>query len=362
MNIFGKNVSDYKHLTKLQDKGLLDSHISNLKGKGTPLLFDSLNKSSGNIMDESPAKALGYLTNNMQSLQSEIEETLYLNYRLNTLVPINSAIPEGAETYGYRVRDGYGEAGFIDTKGTNAGSSSVSYSIRSTPILQGGIDAEWTLQEVRNSLFAGTPLQTDVLEFSTMACLNHMEKVGIVGDSSKGFTGLINNNSVSKVSSATGDEFKQSTDAADLINGHINKIIEDSSSIVGTRITQGLTIYLPISQFNFLSTKKYSTDASKTLMDYIKFNNAWTASTGNPIDFKVLVELKGAGKLSDNTTIADRMLIAFNDSKVMEMGNPIMPRIIGIDNRMRKYIAPMEYSISQLNFKHPKACLYVDGI
>ena len=119
---------------------------------------------------------------------------------------------------------------------------------------------------------------------------------------------------------------------------------------------------MPVKQYNFLATKFFGDNADKSLMEYLMRFNAWTANTGNPIEFKVVIELKDAGLLADLLTPADRMLIGFNDRKVMEMGNPIMPRVIGIMDMKRKFLAPMEYSISQLNFKQPNGCLYVDGV
>ncbi len=361
MNIFGKDVNQYQHLSKLKDKGLLDAHLKAATQSGKTFLFDSL-KADNKFHDAEPSQGFGYLTNNLQAIQSEVEEVLYLNYRLNTLVPINNSIPEGAESYAFRVKNSYGEAGFIDSYGTNAGSASTSYSLRSTPILQGGIDAQWSLQDVRTAMFAGVPLQTDTIDDATTACLNHIEKVGLLGDVTKGFTGLITNADVPKIQEVTANTLETATDPARYINGHLNTIIDSTSTIFGNRITTGLTIYLPVKQFNFLATEKYATDASKTVMDYIKINNAWTANTGNPITFKVVIELKDAGLLSDDTTAADRMLIGFNNMRIMEMGNPIMPRVIGIENKLRYFKAPLEYSISQLNFKHPNGCLYVDGI
>jgi len=357
-NIFGKQAQSYSHLAKLSTKGLLDSHLEAAKAQGKPYLFDSqLGMYAGKQLTDSSESAAGFgwLTNNLQAIQSEIEEVLYLNYRLSGLVPINTAIPEGAESYSYRVKNSYGEAGFIDSFGKNAGSSSTSYNLVATPVLQGGIDAMWSLQDVRQAMFAGVPLQADTIEDATVACLNHIETVGLLGDSSKGFTGLVNNGDVTAITAAS--TLEASADAAVQINGYLNTLLEQTSTIFAQRMVTGLTIYLPVKQFNFLATTKYNVDATKTLMDYLKTSNAWTANTGMPVEFKTVIELKGAGSGS-----TDRMLIAFNNQKVMEIGNPIMPRVIGINNELRFFRAPLEYSLSQLNVKYPDACLYIDNI
>lgn len=357
-NIFGKQALQYQHLGKLSAKGLLDSHLEASKSQGKPYLFDSqLGTFAGKqLMDSSESAAgFGWLTNNLQAIQTEIEEVLYLNYRLSSLVPVNTAIPEGAESYAYRVKNSYGEAGFIDSFGKNAGTNSTSYNLVATPVLQGGIDAMWSLQDVRQAMFAGVPLQADTIQDATVACLNHIETVGLIGDSSKGFKGLVNNTNITSITAAS--TLETSADAAVQINGYLNTLLEQTSTIFAQRMVTGLTIYLPVRQFNFLATTKYNVDATKTLINYLKTSNAWTANTGMPVEFKMVIELKGAGAAS-----ADRMMIAFNNQKVMEIGNPIMPRVIGINNELRYFRAPFEYSISQLNVKYPGACLYVDSI
>jgi hypothetical protein len=340
-NVFGKTHEQYQHLNKLKSKGLLDSHLNALR--------------TSFVDAAEPSQGFGFSTNNLQAIQSEIEEVLYLNFRLDKYVPINHAIAEGANSYAYRVKNQYGEANFIDSYGKNARSADVSYELLSSVILQGGIDAMWSLQEVRSAQFAGIPLQTDTIDAATRACMNHIEKVGLVGDASKGFEGLTNNSDIPTETAAT--TLANASDAADYINAYINQVIVDTNTIASNRITTGLTVYLPVTQFNFLATKKYSDVADKSVMDYLKTFNAWTAQTGNPIKFESVIEFAGAGAGS-----ADRMLIGFNEKSVMEMGNPIMPRVINLMNEGRYFKAPLEYSISQLNVKRPGACLYVDGV
>lgn len=342
MNIFGKTEDQYLHLKKLKDAGLYDSHMKALKTKFTDAA--------------EPSQGFGFATNNLQAIQSEIEEVLYLNFRLDKFVPINTSIPEGADSYAYRVRNSYGKAGFIDSYGKNASRADVSYELLSSVILQGGIDAMWSLQEVRSAKFGGIPLQTDTIDAATRACMDHIESVGLLGDSEKGFEGLVNNSDIP--TTTAGSTLAASTDPVKDINDNINKIIVDTNTIASNRITTGLTIYFPVTQYNFMATNPYGDNKDKSLLEYLSRFNAWTAQTGNPIKFESVSELAGAGAGS-----ADRMLIGFNEKSVMEMANPIMPRVIKIDNSNgRLFLAPLEYSISQLNVKRPGACLYVDGI
>ena len=51
---------------------------------------------------------MGYLTNNLLAIQTMADEIMYTAYRLPQFVYLNTAIPEGATSYGVRVRDRVG--------------------------------------------------------------------------------------------------------------------------------------------------------------------------------------------------------------------------------------------------------------
>ena len=85
--------------------------------------------------------------------------------------------------------------------------------------------------------------------------------------------------------------------------------------------------------------------------------NPWYAFTGQDPMVKSVIELDGAGASS-----TDRMIVAVNDRRVMEMAVPIMPRVLTTLNQGYEICAPMEYKISGLNVKRPTTIRYTDGI
>ncbi len=362
-NIFGKQVHDYQHLTKLKNKGLLDKHLETAKAQGRPLLFDGQlgAKPQQLLTDNDGAAGIGYLTSNLQAIQSEIVEIMYMNYRLPELVPINKTVPRGALAYGYNTIDYQGEADFIDTYGTNANASGSEISTHTTPIKYGGMYAQWSDQELHSAIYGGIPLQEARLKAATRGCLIHIEKVAIQGAPKAKVaefkTGLINDPIVAKNKMTFDKPIESEDDPIKKINATINQFIEQTDTILAQNRTPGFTIYLPPQQYNYLATTKYNVTADKSMLEYLKTYNAWNAMTGLPITFKVLNELKdGAGKGKP------RMMITFNNNEVMEIAQPVEPYVTRIIDEGFYYKAPMMYSISALNFKLPAACLYVDGI
>lgn len=361
-NIFGKELEGYQHLVKLKEKGLLDRHLNAAKSCNKPLIFDG---ALGNYRtkvfkdaDIDSAAGFGWLQSNLQAVATEVVEIMFLEYRLPGLIPIKRNVNEGALSYSYIIKNQYGEANFIDTYGTNANTSGVSYDMISTPILQGGADAIWSIQDVRAAMFAAVALDTDTIYSATVSCLNHLERVAFFGQKGKkGFeSGLLNNPDVPQVKATT--PLQTAKDATVEINNYLNQVIDSTNTIMLQRKVKGLSVYMPYTHLSYLATTKYAANADKTMLEYLKVNNAWTAFTGVPVVFKPIVELKENSKEKKPA----RMAIVFNDDKVMEMAQPIQPRVIGIENKLRHYYAPLEYSLSPLNFKIPGTCLYVDGI
>lgn len=361
-DIFGKNVTDYQHLNRAKKAGMLDAHLSALKRMGREHNFNALTDARNpRLMPfndlEANAQAIGYLTNNLQAIQAAVEETLYLDFRLNELVPIVTNVPEGATTYAYKVLDRFGKGKFIDSSGHNANNAGVSMRLVPYSLAYGGIIPEWTIEDIRRCAFGGIALDTESIKSATEGCMNHIEEVGLSGDSDYGFTGLINNASIP--TTPAGKLFTAMTDLemAAFITTNVSKIIQDTNEIFGRVVKTGMTIYLPIKQYDIITTKTLGTNVDKTVWEFVRMQNPWTYRTGNPLELRSVAELAAAGAAS-----ADRALFGFNDPKVMEMAMPISPRVLKTLETMYGAAAPMEYKISGLNVKHPKACLYVDGI
>lgn len=361
-NIFGKSQVDYTHLGAFKDAGMLDSHNKALAVRGRSNNFNALRDHHNPLAIpmndvEANAQAIGFLTNNLQAVQSEIEEIFYLDFRLNEFVPIITNIPEGATTYSYRVVDRVGTGTFISNDGTNARSAGVS--ARNVPynLEYAGIIAEWTLEDLRRAVFGGISLDTETLKAATEGAMDHIELVGLLGDPDYGFTGLVNNPDVTTAAAAAVWSTLTADQLVSEIQTRVTQVIIQTNEIVGRVIKSSMDIYLPVAQADLIFNTKLSVDADKTVWEYVSMNNLWTKYTGKPLTLHIVAELNGAGAGS-----SDRMIVGQNDTRVMEMAIPIMPRVITTINKGFSISAPMEYKISGLNVKRPGTMLYVDSI
>ena len=365
-DIFGRLPQHYPHYVALQQAGVYDaqmraiteatgrpSHDFNALGAGVP---SSLSRAEPN------AQALGFVMNNLIAIQAVPDAILYRSLRIMDLVPFNMSIEEGATEYGVVVEDYVGEGAYVTNDGQDVPRVNVAQRLVPHGLDLGGIDAPWTIEDIRRAMMIGTPLQTRLLEAATMQSMKHIERVGLRGDLPRGYTGLTNlatgagnvtrSDAAKTWAASTGEEIRAFVTAA------IGKIIEDTDEVFGSgQIQSGLCIYLPVAQFNKITSDPIGDNASRTVWAYIKMYNPWTERTGMAVELKSVIELKGAG-----TGATDRMIVAVKDNRVMEMGVPFLPRVLNVWNKGREVIAQLEYKFGSLFVKRPTTILYYDGI
>jgi len=359
-NIFGKDAHQYKHLQKIKKAGMIDAHNAQLKVRGRIHDFSALGtRIVRSIIDtEAAAQALSFITNNYQAVMAEVEEILYTDFRLPGTLPLKtSGIPDGAQSYAYKVVNKYGQGKFIDNDGKTANSATVSMGLVPYTLEYGGIIPEWSIEDVRNATFAGLALDTTTINAGTEGCMDHIEEVAFIGDTSRGFTGLTNSAEIPFSNSTKTFANMSALELVQFVQNGVVSRVSGTAEVFGRTIRTGLTLYLPIAQADILLNTNYADDASKTVWEYVKVNNTWTNYTGQPLDLQIVSEFSGAGAGS-----TDRCLFGFNIDRVMEMAIPIMPRVISILPIAYGFEAPMEYKVSGLNVKRGTAMEYIDAI
>jgi len=362
-DIFGKTQSDYKHLTKIGKAGMLDSHNAQLKQRGRVHNFDALPSMHRPVAvplndTEASAAAVGFATNNYQAMQAQVEEILYDTFRADAFYPIITNIPEGARSYSYRVVNRYGLGKFIDNAGKTANPATVSMQNVPYALEYGGIIPSWTLEDLRNAAFGGISLDTETIRAGTEGCMDHIEQVGISGDSAYGYTGLINNPDVTITAAGGKISTLSAAEMITFIQTRVTAIITATQEIMGRVLKEGMTIYLPVAQADLILHTVMSTDASKSVWEYVKVNNMWTKYTGQELQMQIIFEL--AGGAANGTD--DRAIFGLNNERIMEFAMPIQPRITQTLPVAYGVEAPMEYKISGLNVKRPDGLHYYDTI
>lgn len=375
-DIFGNQPEDYTYRADLEEANLLERYDRSFAARHPGIAPRHDFNALGGGVDSLPpvyqraaqdAQAYGFLTNNMLAIQSMVDEVLYTAYRLPRFISINSGIPEGANEYGVRVRERRGRARRLSAPGFEAPSATVSEGLVTQRIHWYGLDAEWSIDELRSAMMNGIPLDTEVVENAVLGTLETMEAIGLTGGEYSE-PGLLNlpiagDNAVTHNPRAgNGMDFATLTATAirNLINGQLSAVIESSRETLGRNISTGMTVYLPGPQYDLLTTKYIGDNAERTVMRAIIEDNPWTHFTGgSPVMIERVLELSHEHNPGSAT---DRMIVALKHPRVAEMGVSIPPRVIRIMDKGRVYCAQIEAKFSPLFVKRPSTIHYSDNI
>ena len=375
-DIFGKQPGDYQLVRQLHKDGEWEKYQAENSQKryGTPKFkhdFSALDAKTTRERAAESASTTGFLTNNKLAIQTMVDEVLFTAYRLPMFVAINTNIPEGARSYGIEIRNRTGRAKRISGPGYDAPSATAGETLTTRPIHWYGLDAKWSVDELRGAMFSGFPLDTESIDAAVSGSLETMEAVALIGaDQATTGSGTVRGlcNQLLTGTGAVRRRVASATFAAaatpeiirNEINGEISAVIENSYETMGRNINTGLTVYLPGTQYDLLTTIYIGDHAERTLMDSIIADNPWTHFTrGQPIMIHRVLELDSA--LNPNVT-QDRMIVTLNNSRIAEMGVSIMPRVLDIRDMGRVVCAQVESKYSDLFVKRPQNIHYVDNI
>ena len=297
-----------------------------------------------------------------------VDEVMYTAYRLPQFVYLNTGIPEGAPIYGVRVRDRVGRAARITAPGHDAPSATVSETLVPQPMHDYGLDAEWSISELRGAMMGGTPLDTESIEAAVTGSLETMEAVGLTGGGYEGATGLLNHpitgdDAVTHVHAGGEHDVRRPDERADPqpdqradLGGH-RRLAGDPRPEHQHR-DDGLP---PRRAVRPADDERYIGDnAERTLMRSIMEDNPWTHFTkGQPIAIERVIELDSA--LNPGST-SDRMIVGLKHQRVAEMGVSISPRVLRVMDKGRVICAQVESKFSELFVKRASTIHYVDAI
>ena len=197
-DIFGRNPEDYPFVRALHENNQWERYQranADRRPNGEPQHnFNALGAGSPQGMERAAedAQALGFLTNNLLSIQTMIDNIMYTAYRLPAFVHINTSISEGASAYGVRVTNRVGRAARVSAPGYDAPSATVSQALVQYPMYYYGLDAEWSIDELRGAMMAGIPLDTESIEAAVTGNMETLEAVALTGGGYDGTTGLLN--------------------------------------------------------------------------------------------------------------------------------------------------------------------------
>lgn len=299
--------------------------------------------------------ALGFLINQTSYIEQQVNEIVYPDIQYPELIPVDTSAGEFAKSVTYYSSDKYGEANWINGNSDDLPLAGTEKTKFQTPVYTAAIGYSFGWEEVNQAMLLGRNLQADDAAAARRAYEEMVDRVAVLGDSRKGFQGLINNSSVNAASATNGDWGGTGTTSDQVLEDVNNALLAVGSSTLYTSIAD--TLLLSFGKMNFLATTRLG-DTERTLLSFLRENNTYTAMTGRPLTIRGVRGLETAG-----VGATERMIAYRRDPSVLKLHLPMPHRFLPVHQAgPLRWEVPGVFRLGGLDIRRPLEVKYRDGI
>ena len=311
-------------------------------------------------VQDAPQKAMSFLVSQALRIEREVYQVRYQDIQYQQLVPVDQTGPEWAVGVTYFSADAVGRAKWFAARGDDVQHAEVVREKFEAIVSMASIGYDYDIQELAQSSALGIDLKADKANAARRAAEEFIDKVALTGDTTKGYTGLLNNATVTAgLAAATGTgsatTFVSKTGA--LVLADINAALTGMfNTSLGAEIAD--TLLLPYNQLLDISARTINDYSQMTILEWIRMNNVYTMTTGQPL---LIRGIWGAGNLGAGST--PRMVAYRRDPSVVALYMPMAFRFLEPwQQGPLKYEVPGIFRISGVEVRRPLSMRYVDGI
>ena len=299
--------------------------------------------------------ALGFLINQTSYIEQQVNEIVYPDIQYPELIPVDTSAGEFAKSVTYYSSDKYGEANWINGNSDDLPLAGTEKTKFQTPVYTAAIGYSFGWEEVNQAMLLGRNLQADDAAAARRAYEEMVDRVAILGDTRKGFQGLINNSSVNAASATNGDWGGTGTTSDQVLEDVNNALLAVGSSTLYTSIAD--TLLLSFGKMNFLATTRLG-DTERTLLSFLRENNTYTAMTGRPLTIRGVRGLETAG-----VGATERMIAYRRDPSVLKLHLPMPHRFLPVHQAgPLRWEVPGVFRLGGVDIRRPLEVKYRDGV
>lgn len=298
--------------------------------------------------------ALGFVVSQTAHIETAVYQVRYPDIQYPGLVPVDTSAHPLAKTVTYYSAEKFGAANWLNGNADDVPIAGTQRTKHDTAVHTAGIGYAYGWEEIQHAQMLGINLPSDDAMSARRAYEEMVDRVAISGDSTKGFEGLVNNTTVPVTPAETGTWTGASVD---------NILKDINNAITAVHITQtntvamADTVLLPWSRFHLIATKRLG-DTMSTVLEFLRQNNAYTASTGQPLTIRGMRELDEAG-----TSGTPRMVTYRNSPDVLKLHIPMPHRFLPVYQAgPLRFEVPGVFRLGGLDIRLPKEVNYTDGI
>lgn len=307
------------------------------------------------LNDEDRKAVMAFAVSQRTHIETEVNEAVYADIQYPSLIPVDTSANEFAKTITYYSTDKYGKADWINGNADDVPMVGTEMSKKETSVHMAGVGYGWGWDELQIARQVGHSLQNNDAMAARRAYEEMVDRVAMVGDTEKGFIGLINNPDVATAPAATGDWDGAATN---------QQILADvNTALLGvaqeTKYTSlANTLLLSPEKLNKLATTPLNDTAAITLLEFLRTNNTYTSMTQQPLMIRAVRGLETAGATNDQRMVAYR-----RDPQVLKLHIPMPHRFLNVWHAgPLRYEVPGVFRLGGVDIRRTAEVRYVDGI
>ena len=245
------------------------------------------------------ANLIGFFPHQLEQILSKTYDIKYPQLKGTIVIPVDTSINTGAETFAFYLYDSVGMAQIISDYSQGLPRVDITGEKNTGQIRSIGASFGYSIQEIRAAQFGGMPLEQRKANAVRRANDQAVNRIAWHGDAEYGLYGFLNFPNV-----PTSDVLNDGTGSTtEWVNKTPAQILRDMNAAVSdvSDNTLGVhtvnTLLLPLAQYNHISQTPYNTFTATSILEFFKGNNPG-------IDVQSVNELKGAGTGSVDVMIA----------------------------------------------------------
>lgn len=311
--------------------------------------------------------ALSFLVQQASYIEAEVVRVLYPDIQYPQLIPVDTSANEWSKSVTFFSMDKVGQADWFHHMATDMRLADVARTKFEQGISMAGIGYGYTLEELGQAMLVpGQNLSAERAEAARRAYEEFVDNIALRGDSDRDMEGLINSSDVTKIHAqadggVTLGNTNGSPDWSDKTGEQIARDVNNALTgiyVESLQTEMADTVLLPVESMTTMANKQYSVASDTTVMEWVKRNNVYTSTTGQPITIRGVRGLETAG---DGST--GRMVVYRRDPRVLKMHIPMSHRFLPVwQQGPIRFVVPGIFRLGGLEIRRPGAVRYVDGI
>jgi hypothetical protein len=298
---------------------------------------------------------MGFVVSQTAHIEPGVYRMKYADIQYPALIPVDTSAHPFAKTVTFYSSDKAGAAGWLNGNADDIPMADVEMSQYESSIFTAGIGYGYGWEEINQAQMLGVNLSADKAAAARRAAEEMIDRIALEGDSSKNMEGLFDHSAVTATGASNGDWNGGST-TPDQIIEDVNDALTSIQSATNN-ISMADTLIMPYAKWNYIASKRL-TDTAMTVLEFIRMNNVYTATTGSPLMIRAARKLDTAGVSSTARMIAYR-----RHPEVLKLHMPMPHRFLPVwQAGPLRWEIPGVLRLGGLDVRLPKEISYVDGL